>query len=81
MSSSNFSSMPKNYTGYPTFNNDVYKVQIRYIACQNYVAGSSQELSFEVGDIIIITENDKPDWWTGRLISTQQKGLVPSNHW
>ena len=54
---------------------------LRYVAQVGYHATSQDHLSFEKGEIIIIIENDTPDWWVGRLISTQQKGLVPASYW
>uniref|UniRef100_A0A8R1DI75 Signal transducing adapter molecule 1 n=1 Tax=Caenorhabditis japonica TaxID=281687 RepID=A0A8R1DI75_CAEJA len=46
-------------------------------ALYDFEAAESNELSFVAGDIIIITDESNPHWWTGR-IGTQQ-GLFPSS--
>ncbi|CCD66688.1 Signal transducing adapter molecule 1 [Caenorhabditis elegans] len=46
-------------------------------ALYDFEAAESNELSFVAGDIITITDESNPHWWTGR-IGTQQ-GLFPSS--
>lgn len=46
-------------------------------ALYDFEAAESNELSFAAGDIIVVTDESNPHWWTGR-IGTQQ-GLFPSS--
>lgn len=46
-------------------------------ALYDFEAAENNELSFVAGDIITITDESNPHWWTGR-IGTQQ-GLFPSS--
>ncbi|XJO77043.1 hypothetical protein BDV3_001684 [Batrachochytrium dendrobatidis] len=49
----------------------------RCTALYDYNATEADELSFKVGEIVVITSKDDPGWWTGTL--NGRKGLFPSN--
>ncbi|KAH9270279.1 hypothetical protein BASA83_007618 [Batrachochytrium salamandrivorans] len=49
----------------------------RCTALFNYDATEADELSFKVGDMVIITSKSDPGWWTGTL--NGRTGLFPSN--
>ncbi|KJH47369.1 SH3 domain protein [Dictyocaulus viviparus] len=47
----------------------------------DYEARQSDELSFRVGDIIVIVEKKDSDWWAGHKIdSPNVRGLFPANY-
>ncbi|KAF1769206.1 hypothetical protein GCK72_001020 [Caenorhabditis remanei] len=46
-------------------------------ALYDFEAAENNELSFVAGDVIVVTDESNPHWWTGR-IGTQQ-GLFPSS--
>lgn len=50
-----------------------------FIADFTYEASSESELSFKVGDRIIIS-NDEGDWWYGELIRTAQQGYISPSY-
>ena len=42
---------------------------------ENYEATEADELSFKVGEIIVLTGKDDPGWWTGAC--NGRTGLFP----
>ncbi|CAI5439278.1 unnamed protein product [Caenorhabditis angaria] len=61
----------------PTQNAQNSSVERKVRALYDFEAAESNELSFVAGDLIVITDESNPHWWTGR-IGTQQ-GLFPSS--
>uniref|UniRef100_A0A915K9Q8 Osteoclast-stimulating factor 1 n=1 Tax=Romanomermis culicivorax TaxID=13658 RepID=A0A915K9Q8_ROMCU len=50
-----------------------------YRALYNYTAGQPDELSFNEGDLLYISDaTDSSGWWTGRC--NGKSGLIPSNY-
>ncbi|KAJ2960928.1 hypothetical protein NQZ79_g3773 [Umbelopsis isabellina] len=50
----------------------------RYQAHHTYEAQQDDELHLEKGDIVIVTDQSDPDWWTGET-TDGKSGLFPSN--
>lgn len=49
-----------------------------YVAMHNFTATHGDELTFERGDVITVTQKLEGGWWEGRLAG--QTGWFPSNH-
>ena len=48
-----------------------------YVAMYSYVSGEPTDLSFNEGDMIMVTKKDD-DWWTGTL--GDKTGIFPSSY-
>ena len=48
-----------------------------YVAMHTYVSGEQADLSFNEGDMLVVTKKDD-DWWTGTL--GEKTGIFPSSY-
>jgi hypothetical protein len=56
-----------------------------YTAIYDYQAQTSEEMSIQAGDTLVITDDSDPDWWQAQLkpLDTFQEnlsGLVPKTY-
>ena len=55
------------------------KVDFMVRALHKYDAQSSDEISLDRNDIVVVSEQDESGWWTGTNTTTKQTGLFPGN--
>eukprot|EP00128_Syssomonas_multiformis_P018361 Colp12_sorted_trinity150504_noHs@6183 len=46
--------------------------------CDSMLPSQDVSLSFQYGDILVITNSDDPDWWQARKYGSDVSGLIPS---
>lgn len=56
--------------------------ELKAEALYDYQAQRDDELSFKVGDIIIVTDQSDGEWWKGRLLNDKSNtdALFPGNY-
>ena len=50
------------------------------IALYSYTAKDEGDLSFKKGDLLLILDDNSPDWWFCKLIGTNKEGYIPRNY-
>uniref|UniRef100_A0A8B9GG92 Intersectin-1 n=1 Tax=Amazona collaria TaxID=241587 RepID=A0A8B9GG92_9PSIT len=68
---------PKNKKFYQVFSHVLYFSLTEYIAMYTYESSEQGDLTFQQGDMILVTKKDG-DWWTGTL--GDKSGVFPSNY-
>ena len=60
----------------PTANNQ----QKVYVARYAYQARTTEDLSFEKGEKLIVVGVQETDWWMAKSLKSQREGYIPSNY-
>ena len=51
-----------------------------YITRYAYQARTTEDLSFEKGEKLLVVGLQESDWWTARSLKTQREGYIPKNY-
>nr|BAF02920.1 protein tyrosine kinase src [Monosiga ovata] len=51
-----------------------------YLALYDYAARAEDDLTFKKGDKLLVLNQSDGDWWQAQLVSSGQKGFIPSNY-
>ena len=51
-----------------------------YVARFAYQARTTEDLSFEKGEKLLVVALQENDWWLARSVKTEREGYIPSNY-
>ncbi|XP_077991868.1 proto-oncogene tyrosine-protein kinase Yrk-like [Glandiceps talaboti] len=63
-----------------TDNENTSQTSCIYVGLYHYEAQIKDELAFEKGNRLLITDKSSGDWWLARHLETNKEGYVPSNY-
>ena len=51
-----------------------------YLARYAYQARTTEDLSFEKGERLVVVGNQDSDWWLAKSVKSQREGYIPKNY-